>query len=272
VALLSSFLLIFSSFTHVWLNQPDTNIFGAFFVIFSLYLLYNYINRPSLKKLIAFSLIIGILMLGKMILAISLFILILAFFFKRYKEGILFLTIHLIPLAGWYLLVTKIFHFSFYTNRDIAVFKITLIEGWIFKIFQVPWQETFRVLLYGLPLFFTAVIFGFLSIPVILALIGFKKLPLKGKNIFCLSFVFSFFALFLSMDYYTPRHAFLIFPVIYPLAILGIDMIAGFLKKYGNWCSLVFYFATFIFLIIISSVDIFKIFPYGIGLISSNLW
>lgn len=101
VALLSSCLLIFSPFVRVWLSQPGTNIFGIFTVIVSLYLIYVYQKNPSLSRLIIFSLAIGTLMLGKMLPAISLFILILAISFKRYREGFLFLVIHLIPLFIW---------------------------------------------------------------------------------------------------------------------------------------------------------------------------
>jgi len=264
VAFLSSVLLIFSPFARVWLVQPDTNIFGAFAVILSLYLLYNYVNYPSSKKLIIFSLIVGLLMLGKMLFAIPFFILILALYFKRYKEGILFLVIHLIPFIFWYLLTTKGFGINYYSG-DVTVFKMFLIDNWLFNIFQWPWYKTFQIFLDALPSFIFSLTYGFLLVPVILAFIGFRELSLKKKSIFCLGFVFSFFTLFFIMNYYTPRHGFLVFPVVYPLAILGIDRVARFLRRYKNWYSSIFYLTIFIFLIIISSVDIFKIFGYDTG-------
>lgn len=263
VAFLSSILLIFSPFTHIWLVQPETNIFGAFAVIFSLYLLYNYAVSPSLKKLIIFSLAIGLLMLGKMLFAITFFILLLAIFTKRYKEGFLFLIIHLIPVFLWYLIVTKVFGFTYYSG-EMTDFNLYLINGWLFNFFELPWYKIFQIFLNTLPFFITSLFYGFLAVPVILALIGFREISLKIRN-FAFIFILSFFVLFFIMDYYTPRHAFLMFPVIYPLSILGIDRIANFLKRYKYWYSLVFYLAIFVFLIIISNINIFKIFPYDSG-------
>ncbi len=261
VAFLSSVLLIFSPFAHIWLIQPETNIFGAFMVIFNLYLLYNYITHPSIKKLIIFSLIIGILILGKMIFAIPIFILILAIYFKRYKEGVLFLIIHLIPRALWYLWVTKVFKIGYFST-EVIDFDMGV---WMFKIFYWPWFKTAEVFLEALPKFTNVIIYGFLLVPVLFALIGFRDLSFKRKRLFCFGLIFSFFTLFFIMNYYSPRHAFLLFPVIYPLTILGIDRVARFLKKYKSWYSPVFYLVVFVFLIIISSVNVFKIFSYEGG-------
>lgn len=259
VALLSSLLLIFSPFAHIWLVQPETNIFGIFALIFSLYLLYNYVSRPSTKKLIIFALIVGLLMLGKMLFAISIFILILALYFKRFKEGALFLIFHLIPFLLWYLWVTQVFKLNYFM-AEASDFNMGV---WLFNILQWPWHQTAQVFLSALPQFISSVIYGFLLVPVIFALLGFKKLSLEKKNFFCLNFILSFLILFFTMNYYSPRLGFLLYPIIYPLAILGIDEVANFLKKYKSWYSLVFYSVIFIFLIVISSVNIYKIISYG---------
>jgi 4-amino-4-deoxy-L-arabinose transferase-like glycosyltransferase len=266
VAFLSSVLLIFSPIVHIWLVQPETEIFGLFVLTLGLFLLYIYIKQPSFKKLVVFSLLMGIVMLGKMVPAFSFFILILAVYFKRYKEGILFFLLHLIPFLLWYLFATQIWgiHPNSFATEPTA-FKMFLTENWLLNIFSWPWQKTFRVFIDALPSFFFAVIYGFLLIPVIFAVAGFKNLNLEKKNIFCFGLIFSFFIMFFIMNYYAPRHGFLIFPVVLPLAVLGIDRTAQFLKKYKNWYSPVFYLAIFIFLIIIFSVNVFKIIDYGAG-------
>jgi len=258
-AFLSSFLLILSPFAHIWLVQPETNVFGAFTVILSLYLFYNYITNPSFKKIIIFSLIIGILMLGKMLFAISFFILLSALYFKRYKEGILFLIIHLIPLVLWYLWVTRVWGMSYF-SAEITDFNMGI---WLINIFHWPWYQTAKIFLNALPLFILSVIYGFLLVPVIFALVGFKEFLLKNKTFFSLNLTFSFFLLFFLMNFYSPRQGFLLFPIIYPLAVLGIDKSADSFKKYIN--PKVFYLVVYIFLIVISSINVFKIFPYDVN-------
>lgn len=265
VALLSSILLIFSPFAHIWLVQPGTDIFGAFVAILSLYLFYNYISRPSLRKLIVFSLAIGILMLGKMLFAIPLFIALSALFFKRYLEGILFLAIHALPLIFWYLLATKILGLGFY-SPDNTTFKMYIIEGWLFNFLQYPWQATFRIFLSALPSFIVSITYGFLLIPAIFAVFGFKKLVTTNTKFFVSAYIFSFFSLYFAMNYYSPRHAFLLFPAVYPLAVLGMDFVAEFLRKYKKWLPAVFYPSVLAFLIFLSSVNVFEIFNYGAGL------
>lgn len=258
VAFLSSFLLIFSPFFHIWLVQPLPEILGTFMVITSLYFIYNYIKKPSYLKLVIFSLIIGTFMLAKMFFAISIFILLLAVYFKRYKEGLLFAVIHLIPLGVWYLFVTKILGIGYYVN-EASTFNIGI---WLFNIFYWPWQKTAEIFLAVLPRFFSSVIYGFLLIPVIFAAAGFKNLSLPNKNLLCSSFIFSFLTLFFIMNYYIPRHGFLLFPIIYPLTVLGIDRVADFLKRYKVWYSVAFYVVAIASFVIISSVNIYKVVDY----------
>ncbi len=202
-------------------------------------------------------------MLGKMLFAIPFFILILAIFFKRHKEGFLFAFFFLMPLVFWYIVVTKIFGMNYYSG-EMTDFNMYIINGWFLNVFQKPWHQTAKIFLDAIPSFIFSLVYGFLLLPVIFAVIGFEKLILSRKNIFCFGFIFSFFTLFFFMNYYTPRHSFLIFPVVYPLAVLGIDRIADFLKNKGLY-SPVFYLVIFVILIIVSNVNIFRIFTYDAG-------
>lgn len=258
VAFWSSVLLIFSPFVHTWLVQPETNIFGIFEVVLSLYLLFSYANKPSLKKLIIFSLIVGILLLGKKLFAITFFILILAILYKRYKEGIIFFVIHLIPTALWFLWVTKVWHLNFYVD------ELSFGAGiWLFNLFYWPWHETLKKLFTVIPNFITSIIYGFLLIPLIFSLIGFSSISFKRKNIIILAFVFSFFLLFFITDIYWPRYGFLIFPVIYPAAVLGIEKSSLFLERKTFFPGKVFFALVVSLIIVISQLNIYYFINYG---------
>lgn len=258
VAFLSSLLLIFSPFAHVWLVQPETNIFALFAIIFSLYLLDNYLAAPSFKKMIIFSLAVGFLLLGKKLFAVSIFILFLSLFFRRYKEGIIFLVLHLLPLAFWSFWITKVWNLPLYVDEvsgwDYGV--------WILNIFNWPWHQTFQIFLNSVPNFISMIIYGFILFPVIFALIGYKRLSLGKKNIFLFSFVLSFFILLFAMQIYMPRFAFWLFPVVLPLAVLGIDETADFIKKYKKNYVWVFYLSVYSLMIFISSLNVHKFVNY----------
>jgi len=260
VAFLSSVLLIFSPLAHIWLIQPETNIFGIFAIIFSLYLLNNYITSPSLRKLTIFSLMVGVLLLGKHLFVISIFILLLAFFFKRYREGIIFFVLHLIPFAFYAFWITQVWDLPFYVDQ-VSQYDYGV---WLLNIFNWPWYQTFQIFIESVPKFTSAVIYGFLLIPVIFAFIGYKRLVLPKKGIFILSFIFSFFILFFVMNSDPfPRFGFWLFPVVYPLAVLGIDEAASFFKKYQRWYATAFYILIYSLIILISSLNIYKFIYYG---------
>lgn len=258
VAFLSSFLYIFSLIVHVGLVQPVAEVYGSFMIVAGLYLLYNYIKNSSYLKLIIFSLIIGIFLLGKLFAVMSIFILLLAIYFKRYKEGLLFLAVHLMPLGLWYFWVTQVFQLRFFENAVENFGAVT----WMFNIFSGPWNIAFRALLDVFPKFILAAVQGFLLVPLIFAFVGFKKLFLKDKIFIYLGFIFSFLAVFFIANFYFPYHALLMFPLIFPLSVLGIDRAADFLQKYRGWYAPAFRFATIAFLVIISSVNIYKVFSY----------
>lgn len=259
VAWLSSILLIFSPFVHTYLNQPLTEILTVFTVVLSVYLLNNYIKKPSFLKLVVFSLLVGILMLGKSFFAVSFFILILAFYFRRFKEGVIFLIVHLAPALFWYLWVTMVWQINYYA---FAVERSS-IGTWVFDIIRWPWQEIYRLALITLPGFIEAIIYGFLLIPVIFSVIGWQRMAFKEKNIIYFGSFLAIFILAFSMYQYNFRHLFLLFPIIYPTCILGMERVAGQLRKYNVWLSPVFYAITIGFIVLISSVNIYQVFNYN---------
>ncbi|MFH1671770.1 MAG: glycosyltransferase family 39 protein [Candidatus Portnoybacteria bacterium] len=259
VAFLSSLLLIFSPLVHIYLVQPETNIFGIFSIILSLYLLDNYFSSASLKKLIIFSLVIGILLLGKKLFAISIFILILAFFFKRYKEGIIFFVLHLLPLILWSFWITRVWGLPFYDDQ-VSRWGVGI---WLFNIFSWPWHQTIKIFIDSIPQFVSSIFYSFLVIPILFIPAGFKRLVLPRKNILIFGFIFSYFILFFITQVYFLRYGFWLFPVIYPLAVLGIDATADFLRKYSGRAVPLFYVLTYALIIIISSLNIYKFVNYA---------
>lgn len=259
VAWLSSILLIFSPFVHTYLNQPLAEMLMIFIVISSACLLYNYIKKPTISKLIIFSLIIGVFMLGKMFFAVSLFILLLAIYFKRYKEGIAFLIIHLMPFLLWYLWVTQVWQIGYYAHQ-VQHWRMGI---WVFDIFNWSWQEIYQVLLATIPDFLTALIYSFLLIPIVFSIIGFSRLQFQFKNIFYFGAIFSVFVLGFLARFYYLRHVFLLFPIIYPTAVLGMETTANYLKKYRTWLVPVFYAIVISSVVLISNIDIYQVFNYN---------
>ncbi|MBI2625259.1 MAG: glycosyltransferase family 39 protein [Candidatus Nealsonbacteria bacterium] len=257
-AFLSSVLLIFSPFSHASILQPRAEILTVFSVVASAYLLYNYAKKPSTFKLAVFSLVIGVFMLAKMFFALPLFIILLAVYLRRYKEGFAFFVIHLIPFFLWYLFVTQVWRIPFYIH-EIQYYGE---EMWIFKIFQLPWQQTYKLLLESLPNFIKGLIYSFLLIPVIFSVIGLRRLRVSLGNILYLGPIFSVFLLSLFTNTYYPRIIFLLFPIIYPTCVLGIDRAANFFKNYQSWLYPIFYVAAVGFIIVISNINIYQIFYY----------
>lgn len=259
IAWLSSILLIFSPFVHGYLNQPLAEILMLFGVSLSAYLIYRYIKNPSWKKLIFFSLIIGIFLLGKMFFATSFFVLILAIWHKRLKEGAAFLAIHLLPMAFWYLWVTKVWGLAYYSH-GVQHWNAGI---WVLDIFRWPWQETYQALINIVPNFLSAIIFSFLLIPVVFSIIGFHKIASKSRNIFYLGPIFSVFLLGFLISFYYFRHVFLLFPVIYPTAVLGIEWAADYLRGIRPWLAPVFYVIIISLIIFISNINIYQVFNYN---------
>lgn len=259
VAWLSSILLIFSPFVHSYINQPLAEMLMAFAVVASIYLLQNYVKNPSFSKLALFSLILGVFMLGKMFFAPSIFILLLAIYFKRYKEGIVFLIIQLVPLLLWYLWITQIWQISYFVNEV----QNWHFGTWFFEMLRWPWPRTYGILMNILPSFITAFIYSFLLIPVAFSIFGLQRLPFKSKNIIYFGAIFSIFLLGFLMGAYFLRHVFLLFPIIYPTAVLGMERAADHFKKYNPVLVPIFYAVVIVFMILISNINIYQVFNYN---------
>jgi len=199
------------------------------------------------------------LFLGKKLFAITIFFILLALFFRRFKEGIIFLILHLVPLALWSLWISKVWGLEVYVD-EVSYFNFGTL---LLNFFYWPWHQTLQFFMDSLPKFFSSVIYGFLLIPVIFAAIGYKRLVLPKKNIIVFSFIISFFILFFATDIYLSRWGFWLFPLVYPLAVLGIDKVADTLKKHKSWLSPAFYALAYGSIIVISSLNIYRFVYYG---------
>jgi len=259
VAWLSSILLIFSPFMHSFLSQPLAEMLMVFGVVLSAWLIYNYVKKPSVPKLITFSLIIGALMLGKMFFATSFFILLLAISAKRYKEGAAFLLVHLIPFALWYLWVTNAWGIPYYSH-GVQHYSM---GTWMFEMVRWPWHEIYLALLNVVPSFTKALVFSFLLVPVVFSIFGFQKIPFKSKNTIYFGSIFSVFGLGFLIGFYYLRHVFLLFPIIYPTAVLGMERAADFFGRHRRWYAPLFYAIVIILIILISNINLYQIFDYN---------
>jgi len=256
VSLISCVLFIFSPFTHSWLVQPETNIFGAFAAVVVLYMLYNYVSKPSVKKLIIFSFLSGLLLLGKMNVALGFFIIILGLFFKKIKEVFIFGVIYSLPTIFWYLLVTQIWGLSF-GMQEVSNFNVGI---WIFDIVKWPLTQTVAVFLDVIPKFINSLIYGFFLIPVLFALIGYQRVEIKNKKIISFGMLLSYLMLFFALNIYLPRHAFLMFPLIYPLAVLGIDYVGELLLKYKYFNLKLYYWIVYGLVVLPSFLNVIDIY------------
>ncbi len=258
VAWVAAVLLIFSPYVHASLTQPLAEMLMVLAVILSVYLLHNYIKKPSVLKLIIFSLVVGIFMLGKMFFATSFFILMMALYFKRYREGVVFGVVQILPLFLWHFWVTQIWGLNYFVN-EVQNWQMGV---WLINVFHWPWYKTSQVFLSALPNFITALIYGFLLLPVFFSVVGFQKLPFRAKNIIYFGSFSSVFLLCFIMNLYLYRHAFLLFPIIYPTAVLGMETIAAGLKKYRPWCVPIFWTVALGLIILVSNINIYKIIDY----------
>ena len=194
-----------------------------------------------------------------MFFATSIFILLLAIYFRRYKEGVSFFIIHLIPFLLWYFWVTQIWQLSYY-SLGVQGWNMGV---WVFDIFIWPWQKTFGVLLVSVPDFIKASIYSFLLIPIILSIIGLRSALLNSKRVFYFSFIIAVFLLGFLIGFYYLRHIFLLFLVVYPTAVLGMEILANRLKRYGSWYPRIFYVIIISLLILLSNINIYQIFNYN---------
>lgn len=269
VALLSSFLFIFSPFVHTLLVQPLAEILMAFLAVIFACFIYDYFKKPSLLKLITYSLIVGILLLGKVFFAFSLFVVFLALYFRRYKEGAIFTIVHLIPLALWYLLVTRIWQIP-YQTAEVGHWGMGV---WILEILSSPRLETAKAFLRSVPYFLTALFYGFFIIPVVFSFFGLQRFPFRSRKIIYFCSIVSVFILGFVANVYAYRHAFLVFPVIYPAAVLGMERAGAFFGKDKKWLRSLFLAVIIGVLVFASNINFSKIFGFNYyGLVHWTQW
>ncbi|MDP6477129.1 MAG: hypothetical protein QF502_04400 [Nitrospinaceae bacterium] len=251
VAFLSSVLLIFSPLTHVMLVQStSTGIMEVFIIIAYIYLLNDYAGRPGQKRLVMYSILAGILMTGKMIFSLGIFVICLGIYFKRIRETVLFFVIHLVPLGIWYLFVEWGLGIKF----EIHVITDYNFGIWLFDLFSSPWSTQLGVLINVLPQYFESIIYGFMMIPVILSCYGLHYVEIKHKYLIYSLYLVSFLILFFIMNVILPRLSFFLFPIIYPTAVIGLKNL-----PHARFFSPVIYTA----IIIISNINVYKILEYG---------
>lgn len=255
VGFLSSVLFIFSPFSHSMINQPTSSgAMEAFVVMAALALFCLYIKKPALKKLVIYSILFGALMLGKQIFALTFFILLLAFYFKRFKEGIVFFFVQFIPAILWYLYVRFGLGLSYYMVNVSSYDQGT----WFLKSENWTLGKMGHIFLTALPNFFSTAIYGFFLIPVLLSVYGLYKLNLKHKYLFYGLFCFSFLMLFIGMNYFRPSLTFLIFPAVYPTAVFGLLTVRENLKKYGRILPDVFFYGMLLLMIVFSNINFYR--------------
>lgn len=253
IAFMSVILFIFSPFFHIFINQPIAEMASAFIVVASLAMLAAYSEKPSPGKLIAYSLVFGCLMLGKMIYALAFFIVFLAWHFKRWKEGVIFLALQSVPVLAWLLTVRYALNMPYYIH-EISYGDAT--AAWLFNILTNPWHSTAFIVINSIPHFITNTVYGFLLAPLIAAWYGFYAWDFPHKRVVVFGYIAAFFLLSFVMIFWQPRLSFLMFPMVYPLTALGLHGLKD------RWGSVLFY-AAFMALIGISTTNIYHLVNYG---------
>lgn len=242
IGFLSSVFLLFSPFVHSMVNQTTSaGVMELFVVSAGLWLVWQYSVAPSPRKLILYSLLFGILLLGKQIVALSFFVLFLACYFKRHREGLVFLIAHAAPTFLWYLYVVLYLRLPYYLI-NISVHN----QGaWLWKAESWHWYTMGGIILSALPHFFSNLIYGFLLIPVLFAVYGvYVWIRAQSDQVvfLALSFTGSFLLLFFIMNLYRPSLSFLLFPVVYPAAAFGIIRLREQIKHVHTALSQLFFF------------------------------
>ena len=260
VALLSSLLFIFSPLGHVWLIQPGTDVYGAFFLMTGLYLLNDYSKQPTVTGLVIFSFVIGLLLLGKKMFAVTFFVMLIGLWAGRYRESGAFLVLHLVPYGLWYLWVTQVWHLPFYDDQISDHWRI---GTWLLTVPRWPWHQVVQKVLAAIPSFIDTVLYGFLVIPVLFAAVGLAAVQVKRKWLLVGGITVSFFALFFIADLYIPRLGFLLFPIVYPAAVVGIETTAEFLKARIAVPSAASRFAAYAVIVLLSNINVYYFVSYG---------
>jgi hypothetical protein len=259
IAFASAVLFSLSPLVRAWLTQPDVTIFTAFMWMLFLWLFIRYADAPSKKRLYGYSAVVGILFLGKLFFLMSIFAVVAAVYFKRYREGAIFFAVHLVPVVIWVATVTRLWGLS-YPNREVTEFGAGI---WIIYFLMHSPGIFLEKSLVLVPRFIESAIYAFMMLPLPLAVYGFMRTAIKRKYFYVFGVLGSLFAMVFVMGYSIPRYAFLLFPIIYPLAALGLQRVAERINHYCPqlpsrlvWCS------GFFIMILLAGMDVVKFYRY----------
>lgn len=251
IGFVSSIFLIFSPFVHSMVAQTTSaGTMELFVVSAGLWFLWRYSSAPTLRKLVIYSLLFGVLLLGKQVVALSFFVLFLALYFKRYQEGLLFLVAHTVPTLLWYMYVTVYLDLPYYlVNVSVHNQGVWLLQSESWRLYSIG-----SSILSALPNFFSNLMYGFLLIPVLFAGYGLYLWRRTKPDIFFLAISLSaaFFLLFFLMNVYRPSLSFLLFPVVYSASAFGITRLSEQIWR-CNKISGALFFAGVVALILFTS-------------------
>ena len=261
IAVISTLLLILSTHFHLFLGQAHTEVAGDAVVVFTLFLLYRYIKRPSSVRLVIFSFVIGLLMLIKLVFALPIFFFLLALKYHRLKEFLGHLTFIILPSVGWYLYVTRVLKTAF-RSAEVSVYQ----QGtWYLHFFPHPsrWDDLIRAFLYSNGLFVIDTMIAFLVILPPLSIYGLIKWPhyVKDKFFWYISFVISFALMLLLILWGGARLAFGIFPVILPFGVYGFFALLDRYKIHSKRMRYTIFSVLALLVISLSFVNIYDLAP-----------
>lgn len=159
-------LVLFHKFSIINIATYHTTDLMLITPIIIAYFFYNLCKRYSHEKNIFYSLIIGILLLGRENYASYLAVILTAFYFRKFKESIISIMSHTIPLIAW-LIFLKFYGLQYYNHE--------LSNGhgiWLYKDFiYYPLLEMGKEVLLSVQHFIENM-FTFYYIWAILAIIG----------------------------------------------------------------------------------------------------
>lgn len=257
-AVISSILFIFSTHLHIFMSQAHTEIAGNFVIIGTLLLLYRYLISPELNKLFIYSILAGLLLTIKFVFFLPIFISILAIRFKRIKELVIYIFITIIPSIMWYLYVTRALNTDYY-SAEVSIYQ----QGTWYIPFLADfslWGDLFKVLIYTIILFAVDLEYAFLFIIPLLAIVGFLDLKIKHKTFILFSYITSIILMLFMMYWGGARLAFGLFPIMLPLSVHGLFILAGF-EKSGKKIAKITALILLLLVVIMSKSNVYELIP-----------
>lgn len=256
IALLSGLLLITSSHYHIFLAQVHTEIAGDFIIVASLLMLDYYIRNKTTKNLIILSFLAGLLMLIKFVIVIPIFIGLIALWYKKIKELIIFSALFLLPFFLWVLYVIKILNTEYSTYEAV---KFHQGDWFIPLILNIGyWPSLIKTFFISTLLFIVDIFTVFYLIIPLLALFGLLRWKNKYKYVIFSLFTASFIFMLFIILWGAPRMAFGLFPLIIPLSLFGYFKLSEELKM-SKVFSIIILFILLASYMIVSQSNIYEI-------------